>query len=913
MSEHRRKPPQSRGRRAAPPSGRRAAPAPRAEKPAPPPPPPGATPERPYGSRAEARRAAQRAGGGRRRAASAAEGVAGGAGRRRRAAPPRKKRFIDYPRSGYTGLRRWVPSWKQVLGSTLTFMGMLIGLVGVAYAMVEIPDENTLALSQSNTYYWADGSQMVTSGGEGGLTRQNVEITDIPAACQEAAIVAENDTFWDDPGIDPIGIGRAVLNMARGGDVQSGSTITQQFVKNTYLSQEQTLSRKARELLLSIKVGAEYTKEDILAGYFNTSYFGRGQTYGIQAAAQAYYGKDASELNASQCAYMATLLNGAGNYDPFVNGGDEPDQEILEAAEDRWSWVLDRRVDVGTLSQAERSEYDTFPMPNPMTPSQEKAGQIGYLTLLADNYLMNNDILSEDELARGGYRIHTTFDKELVGHMESAVQQVMDEYIDPEARDEDRFVQFGGASVVPGDGAIVAIYGGEDYLQHYVNNADSPMAQVGSTMKPFVIAAALRDGIRNPDEGPDQGEEDRTPISLDSVYRSEDGLLIRNYDGTVWEGQDEETGETIRLRQANFEGDSQGDITLWEAMEVSANSPMVQLGMDIGPDMVAEAAVDAGLLEDSLGPHTDRVPSFALGVSTPGPIRMASAYATFAAHGEQADPYSVTLVENATGTVFEHEGSDFDQTEEAFEPDVADTVSEALARVVENGSGQGAQEIGIPSAGKTGTTDDNKSAWYVGYTPELSTAIGMWRMPESREDLAEGEEMGFMSMYDTAGLDRINGGSLPLEVWVNFMKEATAGHDAEEFRDVPDFGEVVYGGGATAPEPDLPVTPPDQDEPDPSSDPTEEESPDPDPTDTADPTSPEPDPTETCYWNCETGGTDEGADEGTTEGESEGTSEGTTEGTDEGADTGTSEGNEGSSGDSGGWIIGGGGNSEDGG
>jgi membrane peptidoglycan carboxypeptidase len=887
MSEHRRKPPQSRGRRAAPPSGRRAAPA---STPPPPPAPPGSTPERPYGSRAATRRAAQRGGGGRRRAVSQAEGAAGRAGRRR-ARPPRKKRFIDYPRSGYSGLRRWVPSWKQVLGSTLTFIGMMIGLVGVAYAMIEIPEENELALAQSNTYYWHDGSQMVISGGVEGLTRQNVEISDIPRACQDAVIAAENETFREDAGIDPIGIGRAVLNMARGGDVQSGSTITQQYVKNMYLSQEQTITRKARELLLSIKVGAERSKNDILEGYFNTSYYGRGQTYGIQAAAQAYYGKDAEDLGPSECAYMATLVNGAAFYDPFVEGGDDPDQQILRTAEERWSWVLDRQVEVGVMSQSERERYDTFPMPNPITPAQEQAGQIGYLTILADQYITSHDTgVTAEDLAHGGYEIHTTFDRRMVNQMRSAVEGVMEENIDPEARDEDRYVQFGGASVIPGDGAIRAIYGGEDYLEHFDNNANNVGAQVGSTFKPFVIAAAMRDGIRDPDGPREQGSDERTPVSLDSVYRSEDGLLIRDYDGSVWHGENDR-GEETTLEQANFEGESQGDITLWEAIEQSANSPMVQLGMDVGPETVARAAEDAGLLPESLGPHDDQVPSFALGVSTPGPIRMASAYSTFAARGEQADPYSVTSVEG-NGDYWEHE----EASTQAFDSDIADNVNQALVGVVENGSGTGAQELDLPSAGKTGTTDDNRSAWYVGYTPNLSTAIGMWRLPDDNDEVSDGQ-LGFRSMYGTAGEERINGGSLPLEVWVDYMREATAGDDPEEFPEAPPVGEMVYGGGASEPAPEPPPVvedPPDETE-GPSS-PEESEEPEPSPSITV-PTEPEPSPTETCdWWTCETGGTDEGTTE------TGGTDEGTTEtGTSEGAtETGTSEGTtESSTGDTG--------------
>ncbi|RMI42149.1 transglycosylase domain-containing protein [Streptomyces triticirhizae] len=891
MSEHRRKPPQSRGRRAAS-SGHRAEPPP--APPSAPDAPPGVPEPRAYGSRAEARRAAQRGGGGRRRAASASEGATGG-GRRRRAEPRGRKRLIDYPRANKHGLRRWVPSWKQVLGSAVAFFGLLVGLVGLAYALTEIPDANELAQQQSNVYYWADGERMVVSGGE--VNRQNIPYEDIPEAMRDSVVAAENATFWEDSGIDPMGIGRAVLNMARGGEVQSGSTITQQFVKNMYLTQDQTLERKARELLLSIKVGAERSKEEILEGYLNTSYYGRG-AHGIQAAAQAYFGVDATDLDPSQCAFLTNLLKGPGLYDPYGATG-EIDEANLERAQERWQYVLDRRVEVGNLSQAEYEEINEFPEVREPTPAMEKEGQIGYLTTLVDNYLIANDILSEEELAKGGYQIHTTFDRQMMDQMEQAVTQVEEEYIDPEARPEDRHVQFGAASVIPGDGAIVAIYGGAGYPEHYVNNADAPNAQVGSTFKPFVLAAAMQEGIRDPEGGPEQSREDRIQLSPESVYLSEDRLQINKYNGDPLLVEDEETGDDVEWFQANFEGRSQGEVTLREAMEVSANTPFVQLGMDIGPSTVSQVAQDAGLLESSLGPADDSVPSFALGVSTPGPIRMATAYATFAASGERADPYSVVSVVKPDGSTWEHETA----TERAIEAAVADNVTDVLTDVVESeqGSGHRIVEEGFdkPVAGKTGTTDDNKSAWFVGYTPHLSTSVGMWRIADDAEDLAEGEEAGFMSMRGTAGMERINGSSLPLSVWLAFMKEATADDEPTEFPEPPEIGETIWGGGAESPPP-VPTETPD------APDPTEEEEPDPEPTETEpdpEPTEPEPDPepTEPCQiWdpNCETAGQDGGQDAGQDAGADQGGGEnGGNVGTDQGQDAGQDNG--GGNGDSG--------------
>ncbi|RBM05561.1 transglycosylase domain-containing protein [Streptomyces sp. PT12] len=841
MSEHRRKQPQSRGRRAAGPSGRRAAPPP--VPPAGTEDPPGATQERPYGSRAEARRAAQR--GGRRRAASASAAADGGgrAARRRRDTTAGKRRFIDYPRSGYRGMRRWLPSWRQMLGSVLTFFALMLGLVGLAYAMTEIPDQADIANQQSNVFYWANGERMVVSG-ESRVNRQPLELADIPMEMQNSVIAAENETFYNDPGIDLMGIGRAVLNMARGGETQSGSTITQQYVKNMYLTQEQTLERKARELLLSVKVGAQVDKEEILEGYLNTSDFGRG-AIGIQAAAQAYYGKDAGELTDSECAFLTTLLNGPALHDPFQGGSGEVDvvtEENVQRATERWEYVLNRRVETGTLAPDAHEAIiaEGFPTPNPPTPAMEMAGQIGYLTNLAEAYVINQGILTEEELAKGGYQIHTTFDETMVNQMETAVADVIEANIDPEERAEDRHVQFGGAAVVPGDGAIRAIYGGTDFTEHFLNNADNPRAQVGSTFKPFVLAAALRDGIRDPEGDAEQDREERTQLSPESVYHSENGQRINNYNGEPVVIEEEGSGEEGEWHQENFLQRDHGDITLREAMEVSANVPFVQLGMDVGPATVAQAAMDAGLHEDSLGPANDTVPAFALGVSTPGPIRMASAYATFAAGGEQAEPYSVTRVEGPKENLpWEHENT----TTQAFESSVADTVTDVLTGVVEGdeGSGRDAQVLERPVAGKTGTTDDNKSAWFVGYTPQLSTAIGMWRSADSEEELVGDEEMGFLSMFNTAGSERINGSSLPLEAWIAFMQAALEGEPVEEFPDPPSsLGETIWGGGAESPPPP-PVETEEPEAPE-TEEPTEE------PTESSPPPSEDPtdDPTDPC-------------------------------------------------------------------
>lgn len=865
MSEHRRKPPQPQGggRAAArrgqsgSSSGRRAAPR-------------GATgspadsygsgsyesgSEDPsYGGRAEARRAAQRSTGGRRRAAEPGRGGRGaptGPGRGRgRAAVPAKKRLIDYPRAGKDGWRRWTPSWKLVSALCIGFIGSLVAVAGIGYAMVGVPDIAKTAEAQNNVFYWSDGSEMVSTGGE--TNRQIVNLSQIPKAMQYAVISQENKTFETDSGIDPKGIARAVFNMARGGQTQGGSTITQQYVKNAMLDdQSQTISRKFREILVSIKVGAEVPKDKIMAGYLNSAYYGRG-AYGIQAAARAYFNKDAIDLNEGECAFLSAMLKGATYYDPAGATSIDPVNATAEKnrrrAFSQMQDTLDKMVEYGHLDAATRAKYTELPKWQSPRSNRELKGQVGYLVDLAKAYVINNNIISADKLQQGGYSIYTTFDKKKIKELESSVAKVQKANIKPKLRPKtDTHVQFGGASVDPATGAIKAIYGGEDATKHFTNNADTTGAQVGSTFKPFVLAAAMTWGVRDPDGPETQAQDERTIVSPKSLFSGKNKLKVKEYNGDVWKNEKGDEWLQTNDGQVSYGTPPQYQIDLREAMRESVNSAFVQLGMDVGLDKVKEAAISAGLKKNSLAGVT--YPSFSIGISQPSAIRMAGAYATFAASGKQREPYSVEKVTSKDGTAYTHKV----ETEDAFTPKVADNVTDVLKTVVDKGTGTSAQLTGREVAGKTGTTDGNKSAWFVGYTPQLSTSITMFRYDDDESK----KNREFLKMFGTGGQEKIHGASFPAEIWHDYMEQALQGEPAEDFPAPEPIGEVVN----EAPSPSVIPTPSK----------TLESSPTPSPTPSETLTSPSPSPSESCnrFFGCEdTGGTDTGGntDTGGTDG-----------------------------------------------
>ncbi|WP_266698940.1 transglycosylase domain-containing protein [Streptomyces sp. NBC_01571] len=614
-----------------------------------------------------------------------------------RLAPLARRLKPQYPRPGRTGWRRWVPSWRQWLAAWGLAIGLSTSLLAIAYAATDIPKNlNTYATQQDNVYFWSDGTPMARTGW---VQRQAMPLKDIPEQVRWAVLAAENESFYSDPGISLKGISRALVRTVGQGDTQGGSTITQQYVKNVYLTQNQTVTRKFTEAMISLKLDNRMSKDKILEGYLNTSWFGRG-TYGLQRASQAYYGKDVSRLNASEGAFLASLLKGAGLYDPTLS------QKNHDRAVERWSWILDRMVKIGQLSPAERANYTKFPEPLKQGRVYDTGKQSDYLVELATQYAKKAGHISDKEFDLGGYQIYTTFDRKRETALTDAVTKARDKARKDDA-DTAKTAHYGAASVAT-DGRILAVYGGPDHRTQGYNESNATTVPAGSAFLPFVYAAGLQHGVHK------TRDSTATPVSPESLYDADDGVPVSTPEGPYWD----RSGKKVAAH--NDGNKSWGRISLRKALAESVNVPFMQLGMDTGLDRVRQTAEASGLLSSSLGPQ---VPALSLGSSTPSAIRMANSYATFAADGSHTEPYSVRRVTRNGSSV----ALATPRPRRAVRPEVAGQVTEALTDAF-RGAHPAAAQSAPQTAGKAGTTQDDKAAWYVGTNRSVSTAIVLYRL-----------------------------------------------------------------------------------------------------------------------------------------------------------------------------------------
>ncbi|WP_433889610.1 transglycosylase domain-containing protein [Streptomyces sp. CA-111067] len=634
-----------------------------------------------------------------------------------------------------TGLRRLLPSWRTVTGTVIVVLMLLIGAFFTGYALVSIPDPNAAATAQSNVYLYADGKTEMSR--DGAVNRQNVPLSGVAKTAQYAVLSAEDRNFYHESAVSPKAMLRAAWNTATGKGRQSGSTITQQYVKNYYLNQNQTASRKVKEFFIAIKLDRNQSKDQILEGYLNTSYYGRN-AYGIQAASQAYFNKDAADLTTAEGAYIATLLNAPSEYDLAAHPENAP------AAKGRWNYVLDGMVKEGWLSASERNAT-VFPTIGKPKPVASKAGQRGYIIEAVNRYLADNDILDADTLRRGGYRIVTTIQKPREDAFVTAAQDnVYDKLGKAKA---DRFIRAGGASIDPATGQVVALYGGVDYTKQYVSSATNATYQPGSTFKPVLFASAVQHASKT---------QDGRKITPNTLYNGRNKREVIGPDGP--------TG----YRPANEDNAKYGEITVTQAMDDSVNAVFAQMAQDVGTSKVIDTAHDLGMPDSVNIPKT---PAMALGAFGASPLQMAQVYATLANHGKEI-PYSLVVKVSKDGHDLKLPSRNPVQ---AVPRQAADTTTSVLQSVVESpgATATAAQASDWPSAAKTGTADSDKAAWFAGYTPKLATVVALFGM---NPDNGAQEPM-----YGAMGLDRINGGGPPGAVWADYTKAALTGVQKQDF------------------------------------------------------------------------------------------------------------------------------------
>ncbi|MFF4420082.1 transglycosylase domain-containing protein [Streptomyces sp. NPDC001549] len=658
-----------------------------------------------------------------------------------------------------TGRRRFLPTWRMILGGILLIALLIGGALVAGYLLVDIPPANAAATAQSNVYLYSDGSQIAR---DGEVNRVNVPLSQIPRTVQEAVLAAEDRDFYSERAVDPKAMLRAAWNTATGKGTQSGSTITQQYVKNYYLGQEQTIKRKVKEFFIAIKLGREKSKNYILEGYLNTSYFGRN-AYGIQAAAQAYYGKDVGKLTTAEGAYLATLLNSPSAFDVVAHPQSRP------RALARWNYVLDGMVKKNWLPAAERAAT-RFPEPGKVRAAAGLSGQRGYLVEAIKDYIVDNKILDDKTLAEGGYRITTTIDKRRQNALVDAVDDQMVNKLQPDKRKADRLVRAGGVSIDPATGKVLAMYGGIDYTRQYVNNATRHDYQVASAFKPFVFAAAVENGSRT---------QDGRRITPNTIYSGDNKRPV--------------AGGRIHFAPENEGQVSYGNITVNTATDLSVNAVYAQMAVDVGTAKVKKTAIDLGIPENT--PNFVPGPAMALGTLQASVLDMTQAYATLADHGRRT-PY--TFLEKITkgGDTI---GLPQRTPTQAISREAADTTTSMLVSVVDNGTGTAALAAGHPAAGKTGTGELDRSAWFAAYTPDLVTVISM---------MGQDPDTGTLeSLYGALGEARIGGGGYPARIWAAYTKTALEGTDPV------DFDLELQPGGAQPPPPPSPESNPPQEPP----------------------------------------------------------------------------------------------------
>ncbi len=553
--------------------------------------------------------------------------------------------------------------------------------------------------------------------------RLPVPLAKIPKDLQNAFVALEDNRFYQHSGVDPRAILRAVwINIAAGGVSEGGSTITQQLAKNAFLSQERTWKRKVQEMILAFQIEKQYTKDEILELYLNQIYFGAG-SYGVQAAAQTYFGKNSDQLNLAECALLAGLPKSPNYYSPFNS---------MQAARERQSTVLDQMVKYGYLDQSTADKTKSVPIklassqepakPDPKAKPTDKKPDIEVSASYFIEYITSQliDKYGADTVYKDGLKIYTSLDLT----MQKAAEKAMLE-LPVISTDKNGLQQPQGALVAidTHTGHVKAMVGGRG--NDKFNRAVLAERQPGSAFKPFVYLTALDSG--------------KSPASIidDSPFRA-GSYAPMNYDRTF-----------------------KGPITLRTALALSRNVPAVKLAQEVTPDKVVRNAQNMGISTlVTSGSNNDITLAMALGGLTRGvtPLDLASAYGVIANQGVRVEPVTILKVVDRNGKVLEQHTP---KERMVVNEKVAFLLTDMMKGVIQYGTGTGAN-IGRPAAGKTGTTDEHKDAWFVGFTPDISTAV--W--------------IGF----DSEGtLQGTTGGETPATIWRLFMTDITAKTPVKDF------------------------------------------------------------------------------------------------------------------------------------
>lgn len=579
---------------------------------------------------------------------------------------------------------------KKLVYAGLAFcLAGLIGLCGVvAYYASQLPPLSQLTVPKRppNIAILAhDGSFLANRGETGG---REVSLGELPPYLPKAFVAIEDRRFYDHWGIDLMGLVRAAhRNLTHDGGLQGGSTLTQQLAKNLFLTQERTVSRKIQEAILSLWLERSYSKDQILELYLNRVYFGAG-AYGVEAAAQRYYGKSARNVSLSEAAMLAGLVQSPSRLAPNRN---------REAAQARAERVIENMKQLGFI--APDMAQTAFGAP-PELVRPKGAGSANY----AADYVM--EALDD---AVGTIDSDIVVSTTLEPPMQAAAERVLVDELN--AKGQKFNVSQGAFVAMRPDGAVTALVGGRDYEASQFNRATSARRQPGSSFKPFVYLTALERGLR-----PDTVRTD-SPVNIN-------GWKPENYDRGY-----------------------RGPITLRRALALSLNTVAVKLNMEVGPEAVVQTAQRLGITSP-----LQAAPSIALGTSEVTPLELVGAYATFANGGLGVAPYVITEVKTADGKlVFSRPVSG--DLEQVIDPRTDAMMNEMMHNIFVIGTAQKARMPGWPMAGKTGTTNDYKDAWFVGYTGNL--VAGVW-----------------LGNDDSTPTKGVSGGNLPTDIWHNFMKIA---------------------------------------------------------------------------------------------------------------------------------------------